>query len=378
MPYVQQPNGTVYSAPMTPQYVTPAVYSPAVQPQPAQAAAQAPAMSPVSVVSKIASNTGTGKAVVNSAGSALGFGQTTPATFVGPMAPGTALAPGALGTSSTLGSVAGAAGLGYLGGGALARATGGSSQAGSLGGAVGGALGSYAAGTAGVAALGAGLGLGLQSLNFVVPGLGILAGGLAGSLLTQKNKGTSASDFAGSIDATGGLAGTSYGSKNSDNSKGTQVASATSDYYRALKDATGVDFTGEIIRGGLNTKQMGGGYLQVDARGTGNNPDAELGGQPQSFKFNVDDPMETAKALGDSALFLGQRNKLTEDQLQKIQEFNQQRAIDLDRAKQGLPTGANVGSSGVPMIDARKESSGQSFADFYSNYKKQQTQGTAV
>lgn len=309
---------------------------------------------------------------INSAGASLGFGNTG-APALGTVGP--TQAAGSLGTTTTLGSTLGAAGLGALGGTLLAKGTSGNPTGGSIGGALGGALGAYGAGTTTGAALGTALGLGSQSLNLVAPGLGIIVGGLAGSLLGNKEKPTTASDFSGTIGSTGSLSGIGYGFKGTDSKPAEMVASNTSDYFTNLKQATGIDFTGEILRGGMNTKQMGGGYLQVDSRGSGNNPDIELGGTPQSFKFNINDPQDVNRALGDTAVFLAQRNGLSPDQVKQIQQFNEQRRVNLQRISEGLPTGSG---GGVPTVKVRQPTSGQTFSDFYSNYKKQQEQNKAI
>jgi hypothetical protein len=382
MPILQQ--GTPYSQGlMTPSYgygYNPAGYTqgPMSPQRPQQPQQGGGTPIPTGLLSTLGKKTGAGQAAmsgVNSFGQSIGFGAgAQPASFVGPMQPG------ALGTTSSLGSVAGAAGLGYIGGGMLAKATGGNQTGGSIGGAIGGALGSYAAGTATGLAVGAAFGIGAQALNFIVPGLGIIVGGLAGSLIGNKKPATRASDFAGTIDANEGLANVSFGSKNAGQSKSnTEVQGAASDYYKELKAATGIDLSGNQIRGGFNSVQMGGGYLQVDQRGKGYNPDSELGGKPQAFKFNVDDPVDRNRALGESAVYLGQVNKLSPEELQKIEQFNAQRAEQLAKERNGLggPAGA-LQASGVPMIGGRQYSSKETFADFYTKFKQQQEQGKAV
>lgn len=182
-----------------------------------------------------------GVSTINSIGSTLGFGSTAgsaaltgttgagaflPTTTFGTPAlsgalpglysatpaaagvvPGSQLT-GALGSSTPLSGVIGPAGIGAVGGGLIAKWTGGNELGGSIGGAAGGAAGGYLAGTATGTAIGAALGLSAQALNFVIPGLGIVIGGLAGSLWS--NKKPSDKTMAGGVNLNGGTVNKFY------------------------------------------------------------------------------------------------------------------------------------------------------------------------
>lgn len=360
--FIPQPN---YSF----QNVVPTYYSPQQQ----QQQSQVPITQAIDIGTKVAPTAlkaGGGISTINSGGAALGFGSGGAPVLggVGPAAP-----VGSLGTTTTLAGTLGPAALGALGGGALARYTGGNTTGGSVGGALGGAAGAFGAGTASGAALGAALGLGAQSLNFVLPGLGVIAGGVLGAMVGNKEKATSASDFSGTIDSNG-LAGTQVAHKNGDPKYAQGVSEAASDYFKKLKESTGIDLSGNIVRGGSNSKQMGGGYFSVDARGKGFNPDAELGGNPLSFKFDPKNTNDMYRALGDSAVALGQANKLSQEQIQKIQQFNQKLAQDRTLGASG--SGMTPSTYSPPMIPI-SSNKGPTFADFAANYRKTQEQGRA-
>ena len=148
--------------------------------------------------------------------------------------------PGGL-SSATLGSILGAAGIGAVGGGLLNNLIGGKSTGGSIGG-----------------GLGAGVGM-----AFGGP-LGALLGGTAGSLIGGMfgaGKPTSASEFAASLGQGSGFSST-FGAKNGDIAFSQGLASQLSGFISAIETATGVDVSGKNVRGGFNTNQFGGGFLQ--------------------------------------------------------------------------------------------------------------------
>lgn len=249
---------------------------------------------------------------INSFGANLGFGQAVPSGFVGPMAPG------ALGSTTTLGSTLGAAGIGALGGYGIAKVTGGNTTGGSIGGALGGAAGSFAAG----AGIGAGM-LSAQALNFVLPGLGIVVGGLAGSLFGKKKPANDVSEFTSHIGPDGKLVNLSVGvNKKSSPDAANSIADTSSNYFNALQQATGVSFNGNRLRAGVFNGQ---GSVNVTKSGVGEvDPYAASTDDIQTFNFDPNDPKQLSKALSDSASYLAQAKGLTPEEIAKVNTFNQQ------------------------------------------------------
>lgn len=190
-------------------------------------------------------------------GTALGGG------LQGPVQPGLF----GLSSSASLMGVLGAGGLGFMGGGMLAGMLGGNSTGGSIGGGLGAAAGMFFGGPLGALAGGA---------------LGGALGGMFGP-----GKPTSAAEFGGTLSG-GRFGNVSSAAKNGDIS----VARALAQQVGALADslkALGINAAGGNLRGGYNTKQMGGGFFQLG---------------DTVIKFDKDNAEDAARAMGDLAVLM--------------------------------------------------------------------------
>lgn len=170
----------------------------------------------------------------------------------------------------------------------------------------GNAIGS-AGTTLGTALSGAAIGAGIGSLNLFggkqtgstiggavgglagsfipIPVVGTLLGSAVGSAiggLFGASAPTSASEFAGTV-GTSGILKSTFGSKNAD-PKIAKTISASVGQITEFLTGIGADLSGVSLRGGLNTKQKGGGFFDIGDR---------------TIKFNVEDADAVNQALVD-------------------------------------------------------------------------------
>lgn len=226
-----------------------------------------------------------------------------------------------------------------------------------------GALSGAAQGAASGAAIGSVFPVIGTAIGAVVGGV---LGAIGGSL--GPKPGVVVSEYAGTLGTDGVLNNKSFGAKRSDVAGGQSVAQGTEDYFKALNTATGINFGDSQIRGGVKN---GGGVLSVDKRGVGYNPDAELGGDPMAFSFDPSKQSDFTKALGDTALYLGQQRNLTSDQLQAITDFNQKYVPPAQPTASGTPAQSRFAAT-APMIAGKKTTNAESFSDFVTRYNSEQ------
>ena len=299
---------------------------------------------------------------INTAGANLGFGGVTP-SLVGPTLPGTGggSSAGAL-TSTSLGSVLGAAGIGAVGGGALAGITGGNTTGGSIGGALGSAAGSFAAGTATGTAIGTAVGIGAQALNFVLPGLGIIAGGLAGSLFGPSDPNLT-SEFTSTIGANRSLQDIQVGTKHIGPEAAQYVATSLDGYLSRVQELTGLSFEGQRVRGGRGGGKEGTGFINLTASGTkGLDPYRETTHDVKRIEFDINKPDRLNDAMQQAALHLAATQGATESQLNTIR--------DIKFSDSSIQTTGQARSpQGVPLVDPARKRMKTKFEQFAADYQ---------
>lgn len=297
---------------------------------------------------------------VNNVGGSLGFGN----PWVNPDTPGLgaqAAGPGTLGTSTSLTGVLSGAGAGYLAGGFLGK-VGGNQTGGQIGGAIGGAAGSYAAGTALGTAVGAGA-------NLILPGLGIVAGGLLGGFMGGKKNPHPFQGFGGAIMADGSIdPGSSYSSKhtNTDGAKGviTDLSNIMQQYAKG-----GVNIQHQGLSIGLDTRANKGAFTMGSKAGWVNDPKAN---NEAVFEFTLDKPETYQKALMEASTYIARKSGATDEQIGQIAQQLQAQQQQANINKTGI-------AGGPPMIAGRDEAKqqGPKFADWLKQYKTKQTEGAA-
>jgi len=301
----------------------------------------------------------------NQVGAQLGFGGVTPG-FVGPTLPTTGVATqaGTL-TSTPLSGVAGAAAVGAVGGQLIAGMTGGNETGGSIGGAIGGAAGSYAAGTAAGAAIGSAIGIGAQALNFVLPGLGIIVGGLAGSVFGPDDPNIT-SEFTSRFGKDGRLTDIQIGSKHIGKEQAQYVATNIDSYFSKIQSLTGLDFADHHIRGGLGGGKEGTGFINLTNSGAKNiDPYRPTTQDVKRIQFDISKPDELNNALNQAAIHLAKVSGASERTLETIRNYKPTQA--------GVTLGNQPRSkSGVPLVGAKRTRSKTSFEQFAEDYRRKQ------
>ena len=265
---------------------------------------------------------------------------------------------GALGTSTGFSSVLAGAGAGYALGGPLGK-IGGNPQGGQILGAVGGAVGSYAAGTAAGAALGAGLGIGAQALNFVLPGIGILVGGIAGGFFGKKKNPHPASLFLGETSGDKGLINDSYDSKHMDTTTAKGVGGEFASFVKNLKGTYGIDIGGQSVFGGSD---KGRNFIRTNDL---SKPYDDPYGYAEDsiYDFNLDDPNSRQTAYNKLAVDILKRKNMYTPELEKqINEIGTVEGSQKQIAAQNKAAGRSP--EGIPLISGKKDSKELSFAQF--------------
>lgn len=189
------------------------------------------------------------------------FGTSLPPGVAGPVQPGIL---SGFGLSGLLQAGGAGFGLGSL----VSGFTGGNQVGGGIGGALGGIAGSFSP-------LGPGLG------TAVGGALGGAIGGLFGG-----GQGVSAAEFVGTAGA-GGLAGTTFGSKNRDVSDAQRAAQQVSAFIASL-GSLGIDVANQRVFGAVSTS---GSFLRSEQTG-------------QRFDFNPDDAQSFQEAISNMGLEL--------------------------------------------------------------------------
>lgn len=242
---------------------------------------------------------------------------------------------GSLGTTATLSGVLGAAGLGAMAGGFLNK---GNPTAGSIGGGLGAGIGMALGGPIGAVA-------------------GTLLGGLGSRLFGSKKPKTIASQFLGTTDETGALAGLSYGSKGTSTDEGKAYANEIQNYTRGLQKTLGVDLKGASIYGGYST-QHGGGFYTVNGKDT--------------YFFDVNDN-DSKNAAIDKVLTSVARNAGVDDtRINGALDNLNRRGKYANNGNNAVGTPANI-----PTYSAPAPTQAASFDQFLANYKSQQNVNAA-
>jgi hypothetical protein len=289
-----------------------------------------------------------------------------------------AVGSGAL-TATPLTTLGAAGGIGYAVGGPIAHAVGGNEEGGSIGGAVGGIAGSALAGTATGLAFGAALGIGAQALNFVIPGLGIVAGALIGAMVGGGKTPHPDSEYGATIGDGMQLMNVDARSKHMSTDPAKQLSGQVNDYLGILKQF-GVDASGQVVRGGYS---MGNGFLGMTKSGT--KGVSSYGSADEIlFNFSPDKPTDEAKALTDFGTYLAQKSGADENTIARIKQYQSRLEQSLnprgEAAQQSAALGLNGGqarnAAGIPTVAARGAIGGNAavstFDDFVKNYKQQQ------
>ncbi len=217
------------------------------------------------------------------------------------------LAQGAEGLIRSLG-IGGAPAVGPLTSGA-GNVVQGISAAGTLAGTVGGFGGNLAAnaifgGDRGIgASIGGTVGAIAGQILIPIPVLGAAIGSFVGNAiggLFGGKPGTKASEFGG-VTTEQGIDST-FGSKRASTEFAKNLSSATGDIAEALGQFSGIDVADVLVRGGFNTAQFGGGFLQI-----GGTADPSTGVAPDpsaTIRFDTENVEAGSAALGQLAVEL--------------------------------------------------------------------------
>lgn len=218
----------------------------------------------------------------------------------------------------------------------------------SIGGTVGGIAGSAIGGPVG-GAVGSFLG------NFV--------GGLFGG-----GKGTEAAEFSSSLTSTGQLSNLTFGNKNdsSDEQKFTQGFSNSVSRTLGVLGSQGVDLSQLQLHGGINTKQAGGGFIDIGLQGTDPTKLTRI-------KFNTADGASVATALqqlGDTSLSLLGNSKRYADYVATAPKQSGN-AIGITSPNDSV----NAAFANAPLVGARTPERQTQFSQFVDAFKTQQKSG---
>lgn len=327
-----------------------------------------------------------------------GIFASSPVGAVGPMqVPAT---PGIFGTTTTFTQALPAAAIGSLAGSYIADWTGGNATGGSIGGAIGGGAGSLAAGTA----LGTTLGM---AGNFILPGIGMIAGGLLGSMIGGKPP-ANVSDFVLEFDDLysdenyvqpqeytdfgtmrdpfnekitnwydrdkGYRVG--FGNKSIGQETGKQVSLDVIDFMTSLQAETGIKFnnpendTPANLKAGYNDKYRDGFFIETSA-----NRDLDNYGAPvqddtyRVFKWEDGDDASKLNAMKGAAIeMLKHQGNLNDDTLAKVNAFASTYVPPQARAQEAQQQAMQF-QMNVPTVAGRKAPV-KRFEDFRNEYIK--------
>lgn len=300
---------------------------------------------------------------IDAAGRTIGIGGPTPG-FVGPLPAGTT--PTAM-TATPLSSIGTAATVGAIGGQQIAKWTGGNEMGGSIGGAIGGAAGSFAAGTAGGLAAGAAVGIGAQALNFVLPGLGIIVGGLAGSVFGPDDPNLT-SEFTSEIGKEGSLQGIQVGAKHIGPEAAQYVATNMDSYIQNIQKKTGLDLSGFKIRGGKGGGKEGTGFINVPSVGQrGLDPYRETTNKVKRFEFDINKPQELNKAMHQAILHLATVSGAPDGMIRDINKLTPDKFVSSYSS-----SGQARSPEGIPLVDPGRVRPKSKFEEFAEEYRRKQ------
>lgn len=189
--------------------------------------------------------------------------------------------------------------------------------------------------------------------------IGSFLGSTIGGMLGPQHPATKADEFTGFMDATGSF-GKNLGFADKNGYAGGQSAARQVSMQAQMLGKTlaqhGIDTNGLKIRGGVNTQQAGGGFIDF---GTGDQSDAQL----QRIKFDPANPSSMRDAIQQvgNAILKMKGSSLT-----------------MDAFSQGNQPGSNLINGGMPMIK-RNHSPNQykSFVDYTNAFRQQQKAGAA-